>query len=59
MKLSRPNKLTECLDKMTEVDTYDERYKILYKFSKAAYAAGAEMAIDKFSKELKKEVGAP
>lgn len=57
LKKDMHNKLTECLDKMTAVDTYDERYKILDAFTLQAYRAGADMALEQLSIEMKKRTG--
>jgi hypothetical protein len=38
------NKITDCLDKMSDVDTYAERYSILWDFSQVAFEAGGKSA---------------
>lgn len=47
------NKITRCLDKMTKVDTYAERYTILREFSLRSYRAGASQALDEMGAQLK------
>ena len=51
------NKITECLDEMTEADNYEARYHILREFSLASYKAGSVMALDAMGEELKKVFG--
>ena len=47
------NKITRCLDAMTKVDTYNERYTILREFSLSSFQGGARMALDEMGEQLK------
>jgi hypothetical protein len=43
-KAGADNMVTDCLDKMSAVDTYAERYTILWDFSQVAFEAGGKSA---------------
>lgn len=56
LKKGEHNKISRCLDEMSAVDTYDERYVILRAFSLGSYQAGAHMALDEFAENLKESI---
>ena len=57
LKKGEVNKITQCLDAMSAVDTYDERYEILREFTLDSYKAGSTMALDEMSKQMKEMLG--
>ena len=47
------NKITQCLDEMTDAKDYEARYYILRQFSLDSYKAGGHQALDSITEDLK------